>query len=64
LSVDHVRRHPDGPTGRCNLCTECRLEHDAGWYVSTDPDSPDTLSWTTPTGRAYSTEPRPPLEPD
>jgi hypothetical protein len=29
----------------------------------TDPDSPDTLSWTTPTGRVYSTEPRPPLEP-
>jgi hypothetical protein len=65
--LDHVRRHPDVPTSRCNLCTECRhhhrLEHDAGWYVSTDPDSPDTLIWTTRTGRVYSAEPRPPLEP-
>ena len=65
--LDHVRRYPDGPTSRCNLCTECRhhhrLKHDAGWEVHTDPDHPDRLCWTTPTRRVYYTEPRPPLEP-
>jgi hypothetical protein len=65
--LDHVRRYPDGPTSKCNLCTECRhhhrLKHDPDWQVCTDPDDPDTLYWTTPAGKTYTTRPRAPLEP-
>jgi hypothetical protein len=65
--LDHVRRYPDGPTSRCNLCTECRhhhrLKHDPHWQVCTDPDDPDTVYWTTPAKRTYTSRPRAPLEP-
>jgi hypothetical protein len=65
--LDHVRRYPDGPTSRCNLCTECRhhhrLKHDDDWHLVTDPHHPDVMVWTSPAGKTYTTEPRPPLEP-
>jgi magnesium-transporting ATPase (P-type) len=49
------------------MCAECRhhhrLKHEAGWQVHNDPDDPATLTWTTPTGHAYTTRARPPLVP-
>jgi hypothetical protein len=65
--LDHVRRYPDGPTSRCNLCTECRhhhrLKHESDWQLDNDPDDPAVMTWTSPAGKSYTTRPRPPLVP-
>jgi hypothetical protein len=65
--LDHLHRYPDGPTSAGNLATQCRhhhrLKHQGGWHVHADPDTPGLLHWTTPTGRTYTTRPRPPLDP-
>jgi hypothetical protein len=65
--LDHVRRYPDGPTSRCNLCTECRhhhrLKHESDWQLENDPDDPAAMTWTSPAGKSYTTHPRPPLVP-
>jgi hypothetical protein len=65
--LDHVHRYPDGPTSRCNLCTECRhhhrLKHESDWQLDNDPDDPAVMTWTSPAGKPYTTRPRPPLVP-
>jgi hypothetical protein len=65
--LDHVRRYPDGPTSRCNLCAECRhhhrLKHESDWQLDSDPDDPAVMTWTSPAGKTYTTRPRPPLVP-
>jgi hypothetical protein len=65
--LDHIRPYPHGPTSRCNLATECRhhhrLKHETDWQLDNDPDDPGILTWTSPTGHTYTTEPRAPLVP-
>ncbi|MDQ3475230.1 MAG: hypothetical protein M3492_02500 [Actinomycetota bacterium] len=58
--LDHHTRHPDGPTGVCNLCCYCRthhrLKHQApGWTRDFQADG--TLTITTPTGITRTTQP-------
>jgi hypothetical protein len=60
--LDHVVRHPDGPTSTGNLCGFCtghhRGKHQApGWSYELDLDG--TLTVTTPTGLVNSTVPPP-----
>ena len=55
--LDHTVPYPDGPTDQCNLNPKCRRHHRTkqapGWNV-TQP-TPDTSTWTTPSGRTHST---------
>ena len=55
--LDHTVPHPDGPTDQCNLTPKCRRHHRTkqapGWNV-TQP-TPDTTTWTTPSGRTHTT---------
>ena len=55
--LDHTLPYPDGPTDQCNLNPKCRRHHRVkqapGWTV-TQP-TPDTATWTTPSGRTHST---------
>ncbi|MCZ3387585.1 MAG: hypothetical protein LH645_00315 [Actinomycetia bacterium] len=57
--LDHTVPWPVGPTSAANLAVLCRrhhrLKHTAGWTVTLDPTG--EMTWTTPTGRIYQTEP-------
>jgi hypothetical protein len=59
---DHtIPHHQGGKTCECNLHPLCRRHHQAkqapGWHLS-QPE-PGLLTWTTPSGRRYSTLPEP-----
>jgi hypothetical protein len=64
---DHVVPYPAGETSLGNGCCLCRRHHRLkthapGWALSLDPDTA-RATWTTPTGRRYTTDPtdyRPP----
>ncbi|SDP08565.1 hypothetical protein SAMN04489867_1377 [Pedococcus dokdonensis] len=57
--LDHVIRHPDGPTTVTNLQTLCAthhgFKHHAGWQVSMDERG--VCTWTAPDGRTHVTHP-------
>ncbi|HEX5017884.1 MAG TPA: HNH endonuclease signature motif containing protein, partial [Actinomycetes bacterium] len=57
--LDHTIPWPEGPTKASNLAALCRrhhrLKHTPGWNVVLHPDG--TMTWTTPTGRTYTSEP-------
>ncbi len=57
--LDHTVPWPVGPTSAANLAVLCRrhhrLKHTAGWSVFLEPTG--VMTWTTPTGRQYRTEP-------
>ena len=57
--LDHVVRHPDGPTTVTNLQTLCAthhgFKHHAGWQVSMDDLG--VCTWTAPDGRTHTTWP-------
>ena len=58
--LDHVIRHPDGPTTVTNLQTLCAthhgFKHHAGWHVTMDERG--LCTWTAPDGRTHTTRPR------
>ncbi len=55
--LDHTVPYPEGPTDQCNLNPKCRRHHRVkqapGWQVA--QPTPDTATWTTPSGRTHST---------
>jgi hypothetical protein len=55
--IDHTVPYPDGPTCECNTNPKCRRHHRTkqapGWNA-TQP-TPDTSTWTTPSGRTHYT---------
>ncbi|SDP72752.1 hypothetical protein SAMN04489867_3638 [Pedococcus dokdonensis] len=57
--LDHVVRHPDGPTSVTNLQSLCAthhgFKHHAGWQV--EMDALGTCTWTAPDGRTHTTWP-------
>ena len=57
--LDHVIRHPDGPTTVTNLQTLCAthhgFKHHAGWHVAMDEFG--VCTWTAPDGRTHTTWP-------
>ncbi len=58
--LDHTIPYPDGPTSHTNLYAGCRHDHRTktlapGWHVDQHPDG--TVTWTTPTGHAYTSRP-------
>lgn len=57
--LDHTVPYPDGPTDQCNLNPKCRRHHRTkqapGW--KTAQPTPDTATWTTPSGRTHATSP-------
>lgn len=57
--LDHVVRHPDGPTTVANLQTLCAthhgFKHHAGWQVAMDERG--VCTWTAPDGRTHTTHP-------
>ena len=57
--LDHVVRHPDGPTTVTNLQTLCAthhgFKHHAGWQVAMDERG--ICTWTAPDGRTHTTHP-------
>jgi hypothetical protein len=57
--LDHTVPWPEGTTAAANLAVLCRrhhrLKHTPGWSVVLHPDG--TMTWTTPTGRHYTSEP-------
>ncbi|MGI8695842.1 MAG: DUF222 domain-containing protein, partial [Mycobacteriales bacterium] len=57
--IDHTIPHPSGGTTQANLATLCRrhhlLKHETRWQLTNHGDG--TLTWTTPTGHTYRTEP-------
>jgi len=57
--IDHTVPYPTGPTSPANLATLCRhhhrLKHTGGWTVHQHRDG--HLTWTSPTGRTYTTIP-------
>ena len=57
--LDHTVSYPDGPTDQCNLNPKCRRHHRTkqapGW--TTAQPAPDTVTWTTPSGRSHTTTP-------
>jgi hypothetical protein len=57
--LDHTIPYPDGPTDQCNLNPKCRRHHSTkqapGW--KTAQPTPDTATWTTPSGRTHTTTP-------
>jgi hypothetical protein len=60
--LDHLTPYDQGGrTCECNLHPACRHHHQAkqcpGWTV-TQPE-PGTVTWTTPSGRTYTTRPQP-----
>jgi hypothetical protein len=63
--LDHTVPYPAGVTDWSNLAVLCRrhhrLKHSAGWQTELAPDG--IMTWTTPTGRRYPTEPWAYLEP-
>ncbi|MBK6443334.1 MAG: HNH endonuclease [Actinomycetales bacterium] len=58
--LDHAIPYPQGPTTPNNLHALCRrhhgFKHHAGWTIHINPDNA-TLTWTSPTGRTYTTHP-------
>ncbi len=57
--LDHTVPYPDGPTDQCNLNPKCRRHHrtkQAPGWKSAQP-APDTVTWTTPSGRTHATTP-------
>jgi hypothetical protein len=64
--LDHTIPWPTGPTSAANLAVLCRhhhrLKHSAGWQVTLD--SSGAMTWTTPTGRRFSTDPWQYLSPE
>jgi len=58
--LDHSVPWPHGPTCPCNLCALCRFHHLLktlyGWKASLDPKTA-RLTWTSPRGRRYVTDP-------
>ncbi len=57
--LDHTAPYPDGPTDQCNLNPKCRRHHrtkQAPGWKSAQP-APDTVTWTTPSGRIHTTTP-------
>jgi hypothetical protein len=63
--LDHTVGYPDGPTSEDNLGALCRhhhrLKHRTDWHVSQGENA--TFTWTSPTGRRYTTKPEPLAEP-
>jgi hypothetical protein len=57
--LDHVLRHPDGPTTVTNLQSLCAthhgFKHHAGWQVQMDERG--VCTWTAPDGRTHTTWP-------
>lgn len=57
--LDHTVPWPVGPTAATNLAVLCRrhhrLKHSGEWNVTLDPNG--VMTWTTPTGRTFQTEP-------
>jgi hypothetical protein len=57
--IDHTIPYPDGPTCECNTNPKCRRHHRTkqapGWKVA--QPTPDTATWTTPSGRTHTTTP-------
>jgi hypothetical protein len=57
--LDHVLRHPDGPTTVTNLQSLCAthhcFKHHAGWQV--EMDALGVCTWTAPDGRTHTTHP-------
>ena len=57
--LDHVVRHPDGPTTVTNLQSLCAthhgFKHHAGWQV--EMDELGVCTWTAPDGRTHTTLP-------
>ena len=57
--VDHTVPWPEGATSAANLAVLCRrhhrLKHTPGWTVVLHADR--TMTWTTPAGRQYTSEP-------
>jgi hypothetical protein len=57
--LDHVIRHPEGPTEASNLQSLCAthhaFKHHAGWHVEMDPLG--VCTWTAPDGRTHRTWP-------
>ena len=56
--LDHtIAYHHGGRTCECNLAPLCRKHHQAkqtpGWAL--DQPQPGTMTWTTPSGRRYTT---------
>ncbi len=55
--LDHTIPYPDGATCECNLTPKCRRHHRTkqapGW--KTAQPTPDTSTWTTPSGRTHTT---------
>jgi ribose 1,5-bisphosphokinase PhnN len=58
--LDHVQPYPAGPTAAANLMTLCRhhhrLKHAGRWRVAQAGNG--TVTWTSPTGHRYTTEPQ------
>lgn len=57
--LDHTVPYPAGPTDQCNLNPKCRRHHRTkqapGWRTA--QPTPDTVTWTTPSGRTHTTSP-------
>ena len=57
--LDHTVPWPGGATTATNLAVLCRrhhrLKHSGGWNLTQDPNA--VMTWTTPTGRHYQTDP-------
>ena len=64
--LDHTVPWPVGPTSAANLAVLCRrhhrLKHAAGWRVRLEQTG--VMTWTTPTGRHYRTDPWQYTDPD
>ncbi|HEX5018617.1 MAG TPA: DUF222 domain-containing protein [Actinomycetes bacterium] len=63
--LDHTVPWPRGETSAANLAVLCRrhhrLKHSTTWRVEMSPDN--TMTWTTPSGREYQSEPWQYVEP-
>ena len=57
--LDHTIPYPTGPTAAGNLAALCRhhhrAKHEGGWTAHQHPNA--DLTWTSPTGRTYTTSP-------
>jgi hypothetical protein len=57
--LDHTSPWPEGATDECNLGPPCRRDHRTkqalGWKL--EQSEPGVFTWTTPSGRSYTTRP-------
>jgi hypothetical protein len=57
--IDHTVPYPAGQTCECNLGPPCQRHHHAkhapGWKL--EQPEPGVMTWTTPSGRTYTTRP-------